>query len=123
MAFIVLHRPVGGVADLLAECTAWVQLPPAPTKATSRLPTLVREVRRLTGWSQRDLADILGTSHTTVRKLETDGRVTARSRETAARVAPLHGVLSRLARAAACRAIRLPSRQRPRLRLAAGLPD
>jgi len=88
------------VDEVLTGYTAWIALPPAPAVAVSRLPALLGEVRTLTGWSQRDLADVLDTSHTTVRRLETDGRVTARSRSTAARIAPMHGVLVRLARLA-----------------------
>ena len=88
------------LTELLRAHTAWITLPPPPTVAVSRLPGLVRDIRLLTGWSQRELGEILHTSHTTVRRLETDGRVTARSRQSAARVTPLHGVLSRLAKVA-----------------------
>lgn len=98
--FVVPGTGAAEIADFLRQYTGWIALPPAPTVAVSRLPALLRETRALTGWSQRDLAEILHTSHTTVRRLETDGRVTARSRDTAARAASLHAVLVRLARVA-----------------------
>jgi transcriptional regulator with XRE-family HTH domain len=98
--FVVPMMSATEIADLLRQYTAWITLPPAPTTAVSRLPGLLRESRSLTGWSGRDLAEILHTSHTTVRRLETGGSVTARSRDTAARVASLHAVLVRLARVA-----------------------
>jgi len=98
--FVVPRMGATEIADLLRQHTAWITLPPAPTTAVSRLPALLRESRSLTGWSRRDLAEILHTSHTTVGRLETDGRVTARSRDSAARVASLHAVLVRLARVA-----------------------
>ncbi len=102
---IAQHVFVPGAAapelrELLRDHTSWVTLPPAPTAVASRLPVLLHEIRNVTGWSQRDLAEILHTSHTTVRRLETDGRVTARSRTSAARITPLHGVLTRLVRVA-----------------------
>ncbi|WP_372450959.1 helix-turn-helix domain-containing protein [Actinoplanes flavus] len=74
----------------------WVFLPSAAPRTKSSLPRLVRQIREWTGWSQRDLASILGTSHTTVRKLESEGRVTARSRDAATRVAPTHDLIRRL---------------------------
>lgn len=99
--FAVTRAAASGIEDLFAGCTAWIALParPQPTEALpSRLALLVKESRSLTGWSQRDLAVILGTSHTTVRRLETEGRISPRTRDTAARAAQLHGVLARLAR-------------------------
>lgn len=89
-----------GIQRYLQGYTAWIQLPEAPTEPTSRLPRLLNEARSVTGWSQREIADILGTSHTTIRRLETDGRVTIKSRDVAARAAQLHAVLIRLARIA-----------------------
>lgn len=91
-----------GLEALLAQYTGWMLLPPADTLA-STLPSLTRRCRDLTGWSTRDLAEVLHTSHTTVRMLESEGRVTARSRDAASRVQPLLAVLSRLARVAGTR--------------------
>jgi transcriptional regulator with XRE-family HTH domain len=88
------------ITDVFKNSTAWIVLPDEPDDPASPLPRLIRETREMTGWAQRDLANVLRTSHTTVRRLETDGRVTARSRAIAARVAELHAVLVRLARVA-----------------------
>lgn len=92
--------PPPGVDALLREYTSWVVLPERTTAPASSLPRLTKRCRELTGWSTRDLAEILGTSHTTVRMFETEGRFTGRSIEAAARVQPLLAVLSRLARVA-----------------------
>lgn len=78
--------------DLLTDHTAWVQLP-APIPFAAR----ISQVRELTGWSFRDLAEVLGTSHTTVGKLANRGVVTARSQAAADRIEPLLEVLIRLA--------------------------
>lgn len=86
--------------DMFRASTAWIVLPDETADPVPPLCGLIRETRELTGWAQRDLADVLGTSHTTVRRLETDGRVTARSRLVAARATELHAVLVRLARVA-----------------------
>lgn len=88
------------ITDVFKDSTAWIVLPDESPDSVSPLPRLIRETREMTGWAQRDLAIVLRTSHTTVRRLETDGRVTARSRALAARAAELHAVLVRLARAA-----------------------
>jgi transcriptional regulator with XRE-family HTH domain len=82
------------------EYTAWVRIPYAVPPASSGISVLVRDVRRLTKWSQRDMAGLLGVSHTTIRKLETEGRVTARTREAASKVRSIHGVIVRLAKVA-----------------------
>jgi transcriptional regulator with XRE-family HTH domain len=57
----------------------------------------VGDLRAWTGWSYRQLADVLGTSHTTVRAIE-DGRPMAESRsgDLAARIADAREVVSRI---------------------------
>lgn len=57
----------------------------------------VSDLRAWTGWSYRQLADVLGTSHTTVRAIE-DGRpiTEGRSGDLAARIADAHAVVSRI---------------------------
>jgi transcriptional regulator with XRE-family HTH domain len=100
MPFTVLAAPAKDIDQFLQGYMAWIQLPPAPAEPMSRLPRLLREARAATGWSQREIADILGTSHTTVRRLERDGQVTVRSREIAAKIPHLHAALVRLARVA-----------------------
>lgn len=87
--------------DIFKVSTAWVLLPEDLVEPVSSLPRIFQEIRDMTGWAQRNLADILRTSHTTVGRLESDGRITARSRDTATRATELHAVLVRLARVAA----------------------
>ena len=98
--FMRTDRVVPGFEALLEQYTRWLVLPARVAPPVSTLPSLTRRCRSLTGWSTRELADVLGTSHTTVRMFEASGRVTVRSRDAAARVQPLLGVLSRLARVA-----------------------
>jgi hypothetical protein len=98
--FMRTNRVVPGFEVLLEQYTRWIVLPARVAPPMSTLPSLTRRCRSLTGWSTRDLADVLRTSHTTVRMFEATGRVTVRSRDAAARVRPLLGVLSRLARVA-----------------------
>lgn len=98
--FIVFDQAASTIVDVFKDYTAWIVLPEEPADPASPMPRIVRETRELTGWAQRDLASLLGTSHTTVRRLEIDGRVTARTRDIAARAAELHAVVVRLARAA-----------------------
>ncbi len=86
--------------DIFKTSTAWILLPAEPADPVSPLPRLLQEIRDMTGWAQRDLADVLRTSHTTVGRLGATGRVTARTRATATRAAELHAVLVRLARVA-----------------------
>jgi len=97
--FVVLEA-ASAIVDVFKDYTSWIVLPEEPADPASAMPGLIRQTRELTGWAQRDLAYVLGTSHTTVRRLETDGRVTARTRGIAARAAELHAVILRLARAA-----------------------
>jgi DNA-binding XRE family transcriptional regulator len=86
--------------SIFEEYTRWILLPKHVDTLASTLPQLIRRCRELTGWSTRDLAQVIGTSHTTVRMLESEGRVSPRSRNAASRVRPLLGVLSRLHRVA-----------------------
>ncbi len=99
LVFLTDPRPVR--VDVYALSTAWIHMPHERSAPVSPLPGLLKEIRDLTGWARRDLARVLGTTHPTIGRLETDGRVTARSRDVAARVAELHAVLVRLGRVAA----------------------
>ncbi len=98
--FTLPAAPATDIEQFLQGYMAWIQLPAAPAEPVSRLPRLLRESRAATGWSQREIAEILGTSHTTIRRLEADGKVSIKSRDIAAKVPHLHAVLLRLARAA-----------------------
>jgi transcriptional regulator with XRE-family HTH domain len=97
--FVVTQAEAAGIDALLSEFTSWVELP-AVAARPPQLGDLVRRARALTDWSTRELADIIGTTHTTVRAFEQGSRVSARSRPAASRVRPLVDVLTRLAWAA-----------------------
>jgi transcriptional regulator with XRE-family HTH domain len=88
--FVVPQRGCG-LEELLATHTAWVQLP-------STHADLLRQVNELTGWSFRDIAELVGTSHTTVGKLANGAAATSRSADAAERIAPLLEVLTRVSR-------------------------
>lgn len=88
--FVVPQRGCG-LEELLAVHTAWMQLP--PTHAD-----LLRQVYDLTGWSFRDIAEVVGTSHTTVGKLANGAAPTSRSADAAERIAPMLDVLTRISR-------------------------
>lgn len=100
LPWLFLPSRPGAPASVVHDFSGWVSLPPVTASAPSSLPQLIRQIREYTGWSQRDLATVLLISHTTVRKLESDGRVTPRSRAAATRVAPIHDLVRRLAAAA-----------------------
>lgn len=85
---------------LARQFLSWLVLPEQAAPPEPPLSQRVRRIRAVTDWSYRDLADVIGTSHTTVRMFEANGRVTARSRDAAARIAPLAGVLARLSHVA-----------------------
>lgn len=92
-ACFVTTRTGSTLDDLLAQHLSWVQLPePIP------FARLIAQAQELTGWSFRQLAEVLGTSHTTVGKLANQGAVSARSRAAADRIEPLLDVLIRLSR-------------------------
>src|SRR5438445_3757062 len=88
--FVVPQRGCG-LEELLATHTAWVQLP-------STYADLLRQVNELTGWSFRDIAEVVGTSHTTVGKLANGAVPTSRSADAAERIEPLLDVLTRISR-------------------------
>lgn len=78
--------------ELLSAHTAWVRLPAGPSFASR-----IAQIQNFTAWSFRDLAEILGTSHTTVGKIANGGPVTDRSRVAADKIDPLLDILTRLA--------------------------
>jgi hypothetical protein len=80
--------------ELFAGHTAWIRLP-------SLFTDLLKRVHELTGWSFRDIAGVIGTSHTTVGKLAGGAAPTPKSQAAAGRIGPLLDVLVRLAALAA----------------------
>jgi transcriptional regulator with XRE-family HTH domain len=85
----------------VADFTRWVMLPPAAPGLPVPLPGLqeqIRSIREMTNWSSRDIGGLIGTSHTTVQKFESTGRISDRSTSAAIKVRPLLTVLRRLRR-------------------------
>jgi transcriptional regulator with XRE-family HTH domain len=75
----------------------WAQLPPIIPLPAPSADRLSRQLREWTGWSQRQLGEVLGTSHTTIRQLER-GRhlVEARSGDLRRRLLDLYEVAERV---------------------------
>lgn len=89
-AFIV-SQPTTTIDTLVHQHTAWMQLP-------SGTLGLITKIQQLTGWSFREIADVLRTSHTTVGKFANGAAPTARSQDAADRLEPLLDVLTRISR-------------------------
>jgi transcriptional regulator with XRE-family HTH domain len=70
------------------------RLAPAPTPELRRL---VWELRARTGWSARQIARVLGTSHTTINRIEAGGRLmSGHSGDLRRRLGSAHDVVSRV---------------------------
>jgi transcriptional regulator with XRE-family HTH domain len=68
------------------------QLSPAPAALR-----FVSEIRERTGWSARRLAEIVGTTHPTIRRIETGGRlVSGHSGELRRRLTQTHDLVGRI---------------------------
>ncbi len=76
----------------------WVHLPPVRPQPAPDVQMMVHALRRWTGWSTRLLAAVLGTSHTTVSKIE-DGRAIweSRSGDLRRRISDAYDVVGRVA--------------------------
>lgn len=107
-SFAVRPDPAACSVDAYFETSlSWVTAPASPAEfetpqAPMQEPTteLTRQLARVvavTGWSSRDLEPILGTSHTTIQRLQRFGIASARSQRAALLVSPLFEVLERLA--------------------------
>lgn len=86
-----IPSPASTLDALVLQHTSWLQLP-------SELLATITRIQQLTGWSFRDIAEIVGTSHTTIGKLANGSVPTSRSQAAADRLAPLLDVLARLSR-------------------------
>jgi hypothetical protein len=91
-SMFVVHPPGLQVERLFNEHTRWVRLPTGRSLASR-----IARIQSFTSWSFRDLAEILGTSHTTVGRLANGGPVTVRSKPAADKIDPLLDVVARLA--------------------------
>jgi len=73
----------------------WVRLPKTTIEAAPMSQQLVKDVRTWTGWSQRQLARVLGTTHPTIRTLES-GKPVTRVEDLVTRLQETHGVIARI---------------------------
>jgi hypothetical protein len=94
----VLYSPIRtAVREFRQFFTLWVT--PAPQRPTPALDPqrLALELHNWTGWSDRMLAQVLGTSHPTVRALlEGRGATTSRTVAVRARLRAVHDVVARV---------------------------
>jgi hypothetical protein len=74
----------------------WVVVPPVEDPEAPALARRLRDLAAWTGWSNRRLAELLGTSHPTIAAARR-GRETTRVPELADRIAGLHRVVERVA--------------------------
>lgn len=74
-----------------------IRLPKLPVRAAPDVQRMASQLLKWTGWSSRRLADLLGTSHTTILKLEA-GRplITGHSGDLRRRIADVHDVVHRV---------------------------
>lgn len=84
-------RPVDNPSSLF---DSWVQLPPKSARSAPRAQALVVGIRRMTGWSLRQLAGVLSSTHPTIAAVE-QGRSAARIRDLFARLNEVHNVVER----------------------------
>lgn len=74
-----------------------IRIPPLAPSPTPELRQLVWELRTRTGWSARQLARVLGTSHPTINRIEAGGRlVRGHSGDLRQRLSSTHDVISRV---------------------------
>ncbi|MGO9180932.1 MAG: hypothetical protein ACLQBX_17070 [Candidatus Limnocylindrales bacterium] len=94
-----LPKPLLSIGqDPLWRLDGWpLRLPEITVDAAPDVQQMTRELRQWTAWSARDLAEVLGTSHTTILAVE-DGRPLAASRsgELRQRLIDVHEVVSRI---------------------------
>lgn len=87
----IVTQPTTTIDVLVNQHTAWMKLP-------SGTLGLITRIQQITGWSFREIAEVLRTSHTTVGKLANGAEPTPRSQEAADRLEPLLDVLTRISR-------------------------
>ncbi|MHB8189645.1 MAG: helix-turn-helix domain-containing protein [Ferrimicrobium sp.] len=80
-----------------------VSLPQSPPELFQGIKQIASDLQRWTGWSARHLADVLGTSHTTIRAI-TNGRpiVDGHSGDLRRRLVETHNVVERIYLLAEC---------------------
>ncbi len=73
----------------------WVQLPEPAEYTKPRLQEQAEQIRARTGWSQRRLAQVLCTTHPTIKAVE-QGRAISRVHDLSARLAEVHRLVQRI---------------------------
>jgi transcriptional regulator with XRE-family HTH domain len=86
--------PFGWALDFRNVFTWWIMPPPPQVHASPQLAKRIREIKRFTNWSDRQLARALSVSHPTVAALAA-GRGPGRP-ETTVRIADVHDVVERI---------------------------
>jgi transcriptional regulator with XRE-family HTH domain len=92
------HPPVRTSSDGLWTVGEWlIRIPNQDTSSAPEVHRFVSEIRNRTGWSARRLAEIVGTSHTTILRIENGGRlVTGHSGELRRRLSQAEDVVARI---------------------------
>lgn len=93
----VFPEPVNTTATFWTIGDWPIRVPPPVPHAMPRLQRVIQEVRSWTGWSARRLADVVGSTHTTIIGAE-NGRplVTGHSGDLRQRLVDLHDVVERV---------------------------
>ena len=86
--------PFGWATQVRNVFTWWISPPPLEVHPSPQLAKRIREIKRYTNWSDRQLARALSVSHPTVAALAT-GRAPGRP-ETTVRIADVHDVVERI---------------------------
>lgn len=93
----VFPDPVNTTATIWTIGDWPIRVPPPVPHTIPRLQRVIREIRDWTGWSARRLADVLGSTHTTIINAE-NGRplVAGHSGDLRQRMLDLHDVVERV---------------------------
>lgn len=89
VATVPIQEASAGIYD------PWVRVPKLAPRPTPGAQRMTREIRRVTGWSQRKVAQVLGITHPTVRALE-EGRSGHRDPALFERLVQTHAVIARV---------------------------
>src|SRR2546430_6625616 len=102
-----IGAPLGRIANIIGSLpdalstfilAVFLDLPQPEPRLAPHLKEMVREIRRLTGWSERALAQRVGTSHPTIAAAESGSSgALVRSPNVYARIGALHQLVVRIA--------------------------
>jgi hypothetical protein len=93
----VQSQPINTESALWTVGDWQLEMPAPAIETVPAVPSMLAEIRAWTGWSQRQLANALGTSHTTVGRAESGRPLQeARSGDLSSRVSNTHNLIKRL---------------------------